>query len=273
VSQFSDTIKAAVSDLLLHGYDSQERLQTWLSKLYGAANQSLVPAGMIQSRLASALSNVYHKQINSDKFLNKHAGVSKFTIEQIKPRLRSELERRILASADLIKMNREASIQRTLHRFAGWASSIPKGGTKSEKRTEVDKDLRKSFTRLPFEERRVIIDQGHKLVGAINSIIAEDGGAIAGIWHSHWRETGYDFRPRHKQFDTRIFVLRNNWAMRDGLMKLAGRFYTDQIEQPAVEIYCRCYYQYLYLLEDLPKDMLTSKGKELLLARGKRHAA
>lgn len=273
MSTFQDTLRAAIADILQNGYSSQEQLKNWMERLYMSAKHSLLPVSQVQMRLANALTTVYQRQVNSDKFMRKHMGLSQFTVEQLRPKLKHELDRRILASADLIKLNREASIQRTLHRFAGWATSIQVGGTRSELKAPLDKKLRRSFASLPFEERRVIIDQGHKLVSAINSIVAEDGGAIAAVWHSHWRETGYDYRPRHKQFDKRVFVIRDSWAMRDGMMKKDGRFYTDQIEQPAVEINCRCYYSYLYNLADLPRDMLTAKGKEALLSRGKRHAA
>jgi hypothetical protein len=126
--------------------------------------------------------------------------------------------------------------------------------------------MRRAFTSLPFIERRVIVDQGHKLTASIHEIVAIDGGAIAGIWHSRWREIGYDYREDHKDRDRRIYVIRNNWALKRGLMRLAGREYTDQITQPAEEVFCRCHYEYLYTLRDLPPDMLTTKGREELVA-------
>jgi hypothetical protein len=151
-----------------------------------------------------------------------------------------------------------------LRRFAGWATSIPLGGTRVTQRAEANRQMRKAFTSLPFVERRVIVDQGHKLTASIHDIVATDGGAIAGIWHSHWREIGYDYREDHKGRDRLVYVIRNNWAMKRGLMRLAGREYIDQITQPAEEVYCRCYYEYLYTLRDLPDDMLTTKGCEEL---------
>jgi hypothetical protein len=36
--------------------------------------------------------------------------------------------------------------------------------------------------------------------------------------------------------------------------------YTDEIEQPGEFVYCRCYYQWIYALRDLPRDMLTQRG-------------
>lgn len=95
-------------------------------------------------------------------------------------------------------------------------------------------------------------------------IDAKAGGAIAAIWHSHWRQDGYEYRKSHKARDEKVFVMRGNWALEKGLMKLAGRKYTDEITSPGEEEGCRCYYQYLYSLRDLPEEMLSTKGKEEL---------
>jgi hypothetical protein len=266
-------LREAVEDILAHGYDSQKRIQLWAEKLHAAALRALIPEAEINRRLAEELGLVYERQFKGDKFMRRHQGLSRFTVEQLKPKLRNELDKRVLASANLIRLNREASIQRTLQRFEGWATSVPAGGRRGEAKAPLDKKLRRAFASLPYEERRVIVDQGHKLVAAVNTVVANDGGAVAGIWHSHFRETGYDARPRHMHFDSRVFVLRGNWALRDGLMKLDGALYTDQLEAPAELINCRCYYSYIYNLADLPVHMLTAKAKAAMLQRGERHAA
>lgn len=264
---FNETLKAAIADILAHGYDSRERVSRWLDKLYAAAKASLIPEAQVQQQLAANLANVFRRATDTDKLMKRHLGLSRYTIEQLKPALRHELDRRILASANLIKLNREESIRRTLKRFEGWSTAIPAGGTRTGGKREIDAKLKRSFASLPFEERCVVIDQGHKLLSAVNSIVAENSAAIACVWHSHWREIGYDYRPAHKQFDDHIFVIRNNWAIKGGFMKLDGRRYTDEIEQPAELPFCRCYYSYLYNLADLPVSMLTAKGKESLLKR------
>src|SRR5207247_2394734 len=105
-------------------------------------------------------------------------------IDQIKPALHAELERRIMASADLIKLNRKAAIEKTVQRFSGWATSVPPGGTRATDKKKEKDSIKKSLKSLPFEERRVIIDQSHKFVANLNEIVAKDGGAIAGRWHS-----------------------------------------------------------------------------------------
>jgi hypothetical protein len=211
------------------------------------------------------LTRVYGREL---KNITKNLDiVGQFTLEQIKPHLRDELDRRILASANLIKLNRTASIERTLQRFAGWATSVPKGGSDIQNRTDIKKAVRRGIAGLPFEERRVIIDQGHKLASAISEIVAKDGGAIAGAWqHIKRGPPSYDSRPKHVARDGKIFLLRNSWARAQGLVKPDKNGYTDDIEQPGELVFCSCKYRWIYALRDLPTEMLTVKGREALLA-------
>lgn len=263
---FFQLVSDAVNDMAEHGFDSQARLDQWIKRLAIAARSSLIPEAVMRRTLRDALQMTFRRLVEGTGLGKKHKGIDKYTLAAIKPKLRSELDRRILAAADLIKLNREQSIAKTLQRFAGWATSLPIGGSAAPDAEKTKKNIRKAMTSLTFEERRVIIDQGHKLVSSINTIVAEDGGAIAGVWHSRWRETGYDYREDHKERDREIYVVRNNWALRRGYMKLAGREFTDDITQPGEEPFCRCRFEYLYTLRDLPDDMITKAGKEALLA-------
>lgn len=262
---FQRVITEAVNDLLEHGYDSKERVDQWLERIRRAATASLIPEATLIEQLRSTLRRVFSRSTEPARLLRFHRGVSAYTLEQVKPRLRAELDRRILAAADLIRLNREASKQRTLQRFAGWATSIPIGGTEAAKHQEVKQNIKRSIAGLPFEERRVIIDQGLKLSSAINEIVAVDGGAIAGIWRHVKEGGGYQARPEHVARDGKIFVVRDNWALREGFIKLAGHQYIDEIERPAELIYCRCWYEMLYALRDLPEEMLTEEGREALV--------
>lgn len=258
---FYQILTAAIEDFTEHGFDSQERLDAWLRQLEAAARAALIPEAVLQRELRGMLTRVYERVSQSGKLLRAHKGVGQYTLAAIKPKLRAELDRRILASTSLITLNRESSVQRTLQRFAGWATSIPIGGTDVVDRREVARSVRRSIAGLPFEERRVVIDQGHKLSAAVSEIVATDGGAIAAIWrHVMERGGGYQPRPDHVARNNVVYVIRDNWALKAGLMKIAGAEYTDQITAPGEEVYCRCKYQYLYNLRDLPQAMLTQKG-------------
>ena len=240
-AEFYRILTAAIEDLTDHGFDSQVRLEEWLERLRRAAAASLVPEHVLERNLKDVLERVYRRTVEGLKLIQMHPAVSRYTLERVKPKLRAELDRRIMASANLIRLNRQASIERTLQRFAGWATSIPIGGTEVTKKREEQRRIRRGIAGLSFEERRVTIDQGHKLVAAINDIVAQDGGAIALTWrHVNEGPPAYDARPNHVARDGHIFVLRDNWAMQKGLMKLAGRKYYDQVTAVGEEPFCRC---------------------------------
>ena len=261
---YYEVLTAAIADLTRHGFDSAERLAYWQARLREAAEKSLGSAARMQEQLREGMVAIYKRLVDNQGALKVHPGVSRFTLERLRPQLHNELEKRILLSADLIKLNREQSIQKTLQRFSGWASSIPKGGSKTTDKVDTKAAIRKSMAKLPFEERRVLIDQGHKLTASINEVIASDGGAIALMWRSHWRQAGYNYRHNHKERDGKVYLLRDSWAKRGGLIKPGPAGYYDEITAVAEEPFCRCYAIFLYNLRDLPDDMLTAKGKKAL---------
>lgn len=266
---FYSVLTAAINDLVEHGFDSVERVARWTRELRAAAERSLISPKSLEDMLWEGLAATYRRMIDEGGILKFNEGVPLFTIDRIKPALRAELDRRIMASADLIKLNRVQAVDKTIQRLQGWATSIPKGGTATDDKRETKANIRKSLTQLPFEERRVIIDQSHKLVASISEIVANDGGAIAGEWHSHWRQPGYNYRDDHKDRDEKIYLVRDSWAHAAGYVKKGLAGYYDQVTAVAVEPFCRCYMRWIYALRDLPAEMLTAKGRAALAgARG-----
>ena len=261
---FFEVLTAAVNDFIEYGFDSQDRLDYWVKRIKEAAIKEMIPDSQIQQELTKSLNSAYNRLVIKGGLVNKQ--VTRFTIEKLKPRLRDELDRRIITSVNLIKYNREEAINNTLRRFTGWATSIPVGGTDVVKRTEEKQKIRKSLGKIPFEQRRVIIDQTHKLVANIKEIVAVDSGAIAAKWNSHWRQMNYDYRKDHKERDEKVYVIRNTWAINNGYIKAVDG-YTDDITSPGEEVFCRCNYTYLYNLRQV-KELLTKKG-ELALQSAK----
>jgi len=262
---FYEVLTAAINDFIEYGFDSQSRVESWLKKIKDAANNVLMSDEQMQKEMEKALNAAFDRLVTKGGLVNKT--VSKYDVDKLKPKLRAELDRRIMASANLIKYNREQSITDVLRRFEGWATSIPKGGSLAVDKRKEKQDIKKSLTKMPFNQRRVVIDQTHKLISNINDIVAIDNGAIAGIWHSHWKQINYDYRKDHKERDEKVYVIRNNWASDKGYIK-AINGYTDDITSPGEEVYCRCFYKYIYSLRKLPKEFLTKKG-ELALQSSK----
>lgn len=268
LKSFDEVLKAAIEDISQNGFDTAERLAFWEEQLRRAARASMTPIEDMEKYLKEALTDAWNRDIKAGKVYSRHPGVSRFTIDKIKPQLRRELDKRILASANLIKLDRDRVINETLQRFSGWATSIPEGGSKAVNKKEEKETVRKGLSGLEFKARRVIIDQTHKLNGAINNIVAVNGGAIAAIWKSHYHQVGYDYREEHKEREIestkKPYLIKDSWAASQGLVKLDGSKWLSDMTQPGEQIFCRCFLNYIYVLSDLPDSMLTVKGKEKL---------
>ena len=72
--------------------------------------------------VSDRLRKTYDLQVSKAGALERHRGFLRFTLNYMEPKLRSELDRRIMASADLIKLNRTAAINKTCRGFSGWAN-------------------------------------------------------------------------------------------------------------------------------------------------------
>jgi hypothetical protein len=264
---YFSVLTAAINDIAENGYDSVGRVEGWIREIKEAAARSLKSEHQLENDLRQALETTYRRLVDQGQIAKYHVGVARFTIERLRPAIRQELDKRIAASAELIKLHRSQAIDRTLQRFSGWATSVPAGGSDVAKKAETKAAIKKPLSNLAFEDRRVAIDQGHKLVASINAVIAQDGGAIAAIWRSNAGQPGYDYREDHLERqgippDFKVYAIRGSWASEKGLLN-SGDGYTDDMTQPAEEVFCRCYYQYLYSLRAVHKykpSMLTKKG-------------
>ncbi|QGZ66283.1 hypothetical protein [Paraburkholderia acidisoli] len=261
---FQEVLTAAVRDITENGYDDVGRLDEWLRRLRLAAVADLPTPEEIESRMQLAMKAVFDRTFSKSSVLKYHPGVPRFTVERLKPFAREELDRRIRSSAQLIKLNREEAIEKTLRRFSGWATSIPDGGSRIVEKVDVKENIAKPIQQIKYEARRCQIDQGAKLVAAINEVVATQAGAIAYRWRSHWRRAGYDYREDHKERDQKIYLIRGSWAHEQGLVKKGDAGYYDEITAAAQEPFCECYVVAVYALRELPDEMLTEKGRKVL---------
>jgi hypothetical protein len=258
---FYEAVSAAIRDFSENGYDSEERLAQWMGQIRAAAEAQMASQRQMEEMLRAAMRAIYDRLVEKQGVLRILPGINRYTLQRVAPKLRAELDRRILASANLIRLNRDEAIGKTLRRFSGWATSLPADGSADPARRAASEDVRKALSQLPFEERRVLIDQGQKLTSAISEVVAVGGGAIAAYWRHHY--VTYP-RPEHVARNGKLFLIRDSWAHEQGLVKPGDAGYTDQITKPGEEILCRCTYQYVFNLRGLPNDMLTVKGREEL---------
>ncbi len=265
MKDFISVLAMAIQDLATYGFFDQQRIAEWIRKLAAAADTALPSDQALEKRLTDSLRTIYLRATGPGA-LKHHPGVTRFTLSLIEPALRPELDRRILASAELIKINRKQAIEKTLQRFSGWATSIPAGGSKVIDRAEVKESIKKSLSQVNYEIRRLNIDQGHKLVSNINQSIASQTGAIAMKWRSHWRQAGYDYREDHRERDGKVYAIRGSWAVQQGLIN-KGEGYSDEITAPGEEVFCRCFAVYYTSPRELPDDMVTEKGRDWLKSK------
>ncbi|WP_430229678.1 hypothetical protein [Paraburkholderia tropica] len=266
---FYSVVSEAIRDFEDHGFDSIERLQYWVERIRKTAAETLTPESVLNSELTRALGGIYKRLVDDGQILKRHKGAERFTVDRLKPKLRAELDRRLIASRNLIKLNREQAIEKAAQRLAGWATSIPAGGSRAIDVKDTKDHIRKALTSLPFEERRVVIDQSAKFTASLHEIIAVDGGAIAVKWNIR-HSAGYHNRPDHKEREGNIYLLRSSWAKEKGLVKPGPAGYYDDVTSFGEEIFCSCWGTWIHHLRDLPEEMLTTKGKdELAAARAK----
>ena len=256
-----DLIREAVNQVVEQGW-SLALMRTWQKRLQKALSEYR-ETSEAERRLAKSLSDVFARKTSPGSLVKMHPGVDKFTLARIAVQLRPELDRRIIASADLIKLNRQRAIERTLQRFAGWSTSIPPSGSSSTDIRETVTHIAKPIRSMTFEERRLFIDQGHKMVANIQYVLALQTKAIAVRWNSHWRQAGYDYREDHKERDGKVYAIRDNWAIEAGYMT-KGDGYIEDAEMFGELPFCRCFGTYYRNLRDLPTDMLTMKGRDEL---------
>jgi hypothetical protein len=237
-------------------------------RLHTALEYELPTDEETRKQISAALDSVFRREVTNGGVVKRVPGVSRYTIDRVAPELRAELDRRIFAGVDLIKLNRASAVQKTLQRFSGWTSSVGPAGSfvKPRELRAAASEIAKPIAQLKYERRRVAIDQGQKLNAAVAHVVAMGSGAIAGIWHDRGEhDHGYDARPEHLARSGKLFLVRDSWAMNEGLVKKIGAVkYTDEIEQPAELPFCSCTYEYVTAPRDLPESLLTAKGQEFV---------
>jgi len=254
-NQFKTVLDQAITEFGEHGFRDAAILAVWLLLLRQALKSSISPENKANSRAKASLTRKY------ELLVKKRRKIPQIKVDQIRPDLRRELERRVIATQGLNGSIRESAVADVIRRFEGWATSVPEGGSAVKKRHITD-FITKPITKIRLEDSRVLEDQMHKLAMNVEAIIADKCGAIAGVWHSKWRQ-GEPYRHKHAAFDEEVFTIADNWAIKNKLMKVGSAGYTHNIEAPGELPYCRCSYDYVYDIKDLPDKMVTKKGRDI----------
>lgn len=242
------------------GEPDVDMIRAWLPQLRTALHGAFPSDVRITEEVARLLGIRFRRGMQSLKKRHR-LEIGRLGPEAIAERYRPMLADRIRASAELIKLNRDEEIERQLRRFAGWATGSLPNQTKRTDKGELGKGITKSLQEESFVRRRVCIDQGHKLIAAVDDVIALEHGAIAKKWRHVIPHAGYQSREDHLERDGIIYAVKGNGMLEAGRMRKAGRPYAEDVDpQPAMAPYCSCWWESVYDLEDLPADMLTEKS-------------
>lgn len=258
VKSLYEVLTDAVNYYVRNGWDSEKSLLEWSRKLRIAASRESPSPDVSRKHLTAIYSRLV---VDGGALRDQPAdGPTKVTLDKLKPQFREELNKRIFSSANLIQLNRDQAIERTVQRFQGWVTSIPPDGVSEINKNEQKQAIQKSVSELDYISRRVAIDQGHKLASNVKYLLSVQSGAIAFVWHSNWRRPGYNFRVDHKYRDKLTYLLRGSWAVEQGLIKPVHGFY-DEITAAGEEVFCSCQVYPVYSPQKLPIEFLTEKGK------------
>ena len=151
---FNSILTEAVREYVERGFVSIDRLNYWTERLRRAALATVERGARLDQITRQHMEAILTREIERGGVLARHPGITPFRLKDVRPKLRAEVDRRVRASADLIKLNRQEQIEKTLRRFQGWTTSIPPGGTRAADKGEIKAEIRKPFASLPFEERR-----------------------------------------------------------------------------------------------------------------------
>ena len=260
-SRFRALLTEGLKRFAAEGPPSDVELAVWLERLQRELEIEMPTDDESRKALRDVLEVIYARDVERGGLAKRVPGVDKYTIAQVAPRLRAELDRRIFAAADLIRINKAQRKAQTLQRFAGWITSIPIGGSNETDFRSAAREIAKPISQVKYEARRVAIDQAAKLSAAIAHVVAQQNGAIAAIWHDRGEhDRGYDARPEHLKRSGQLFLVRDSWAMNDGLIRRGGPYY-DDTEGVATLPYCSCWAEWISAPQRLPEDLLTAKGR------------
>ena len=141
-----------------------DQVALWEGRLRKAAEATLKPEREIDEMNRAGLAQIYERLVEKGRIAEFHPGVARFTVDNLKPQLRTLLDQRIMMSANLIKRHRKTAIDATLQRFAGWASSVPPGGTSQGQKAKLKmkSELEGRSQSLPFETDVASLTNQHK---------------------------------------------------------------------------------------------------------------
>lgn len=211
---------------------------------------------------------------------SNHKGITKTSLNDLKPKFREELDNRVKISFNLMKNQEEELKQKIASRFINWVSIDSKevrGNTTSKQSLLNFLDFAKENGIAEDHAKFILQDQTRKMIASLDDLVAKENNAIGGIWHNRqdrrvvgnpsgiYPHAESKAHGNHWEREGKFYIFKDSWAYQKGYVK--GELY-DNLEDGGVgvAIGCRCRLEFIYDLRDVPYENLTKKGRELISA-------
>lgn len=211
---------------------------------------------------------------------SNHKGITKASINDLKPKFRKEIEDRVKISFNLMKNQEDELKQKIASRFINWVSIDSKevrGNTTSKQSLLNFLDFAKENSIAEDHAKFILQDQTRKMIANLDDLVARENNAIGGIWHNRqdrrvvgnpqgiYPHAESKAHGNHWEREGKFYIFKDSWAYQKGYVK--GELY-DNLEDGGVgvAIGCRCRLEFIYDLRDVPYENLTKKGKEFISA-------
>lgn len=207
-----------------------------------------------------------------------HKGITKQSLNDLKPKFRKELENKVQISFNLMKNQENEIKQKLASRFINYVtidSKEVRGNGASKKSLLEFLDFAKENGIAENHAKFILQDQTRKLTASLDDILAKENGAIGGIWHNRgdkrvvgnpqglYPNGSTKAHGDHWEREGVFYTFKDSWGYKKGYID--APIY-ENLEDGGVgkAIGCRCWLQYMYDLRDVPYNYLTKKGRELL---------
>jgi hypothetical protein len=254
MAAFDKLLREAVKHFSKFGFTSPADVNDWTTRLNAAA-ESALDVDTAKAKVERALAGSFTRALGRGRLQGRKGQVSKLSMDQLEPKLRGELEKRLYAAREAVDGAHRQALEKVQNRFLGLATAGAKPGAAREHAKPITKAIRDARA----QERMTAVDQTMKLMRTMDEVVAADSGSIGGYWDATW-DIVRKHRPEHAARHGLFYVRRGSWADSQGLVSHPEGF-MDEFDMPGVLINCQCEYHYVYDLSDAPPEALTAKGR------------
>lgn len=202
----------------------------------------------------------------------KNHKISAYDMRDVSPEFRKILEKRVLNSLNAIKIKDKKLLLELESRFVEFMMN-----DKDKTIKNLRENLRANETIKQSKNyvRNILRDQATRMNDDIDYTNGMLNGAIGLIWHTQEDNRvvgnpsgkypiGNELHNNHYKRNNVFFALKDSYATKKGLLNASIFEDLEDIKNAGRAINCRCDYEYIYDLRDVPSMYLSKKGIEYI---------